>query len=262
MSLKQIAFSAACILMLAGCGNDSTKDATNSSSTIDDGEKSSTEIVQKNEVEQQAETKQIDEGKVVTPPVESTQKSESTDQESNDETETTEPIGKKDDATSTVSSGKADGTTKQKQQTNEANDESGGFSVVDGQVSAAVNIPQQDEQEILSAFQEYIDAFNAKDIKRYEKVLATSPQGFDLAEDLTSTKTIFANYDIHRTVENVTITDYSATSAFVYADIIIEVKQDNNEAKDEGKQLTQFIKEDGQWRVTSLQAIGNATNAQ
>lgn len=258
MSFKHIAFSAACLFLLAGCGNDSTNNTSNPG-TENDGEVSSTEVVQKNKVETQNTNKeQTDQTKEEVPSTDEEQKA--TEPESNDETAVTNSA-EKNDETSRESTENTD-TTSEEQDLQKDEDDSTGFSVVDGKVSAAANVPKPEEEKILGAFEEYINSFNAKDIKRYENVLSRNPEGFNLKEDLSNTKNIFNNYDIHRTVDHVTITDYTTNSAYVFADVVIEVKQDNNQAKDEGKQLTQFVKEDGQWRVTSLQAIGNATNDQ
>lgn len=245
MSFKHIlfSFSIVCLILLTACGND-TSPNTNQAGSINDGEKKSTETTQQDKQQQvEKETSLADQNNSTT---------NSTDELASKKQETTDEKQREEESTST-------------QSTNDANnldkiEDGEGFSVVDGEVEAAKDVPKKQEQAILAAFEEYIAAFNAKDIARYENVLAQHPEGFDLQEDLKNSQQIFNNFDINRQVENVTITDYSEKRAYVYADIIVDVKQDNNEARDEGKQLTQFVKESSGWKVTSLQAIGNATN--
>lgn len=242
MSFKHIMISAACVFLLVACGNDSSSE-TNQSGSINDGEKKSTETKQRDEQQQLVDDKEQT----------STADQDNSISNSTGESTSKEEIDNEEQAgDASVSTQSASGTT----DSDETMD-SEGFSVVDGEVEAAKDVPQEDEKAILAAFQEYIDAFNAKDIKRYEDVLAQHPEGFDLQEDLANSQQIFDNFDINRQVEHVTITDYDGKRAYVYADVIVDVKQDNNEARDEGKQLTQFVKESSEWKVTSLQAIGN-----
>lgn len=144
----------------------------------------------------------------------------------------------------------------------DSKDDEAGYSVVDGKIEEAAEIPAEDKKQLLAAFKEYMDAFNAKDLERYEAILAQNPEGFNLQEDLNNAAAIFKDFDIKRTATNVTITDYSGNRAYIYADFIIDVKQENTEAKDEVKQLTQFVKESTGWKVTSLQAIGSAAKGE
>jgi len=144
----------------------------------------------------------------------------------------------------------------------ESKEDEAGYSVVDGKIEEAAEIPAEDKKQLLAAFKEYMDAFNEKDLERYEAILAQNPEGFNLQEDLSNAAAVFDDFDIKRTATNVTITDYSGNRAYIYADIIIDVKQDNTEAKDEIKQLTQFVKESTGWKVTSLQAIGSAAKGE
>lgn len=233
MSFKHFIITAACVLLLTACGNDSSMETDNSGS-VQDGEQKSTEITQQEETNKE-------------------QKS-SSDTSSTKETETesqnVESASKSDEAE----------TEAPTEEVQKSADEENGFSVVDGKVEAAKEVPVEDEKAILAAFDEYINSFNAEDIKRYEKVLAQNPEGFDLQEDLKNVRQVFDDFDIKRQADNITITEYSSERAYVYADLIVDVEQDNNKARDEGKQLTQFVKESSGWKVTSLQAIGSAAN--
>lgn len=258
MRFKYLLFSVVCILLLTACGNDSSKEVDDSTSLNESSQQNSRTVPQDKEdsettTDQQQEKINSDKEVVEETPDNSG---------SQDKQQSSEPASA-DTKTKTVANSaesKQEGTAVQEaQQAEEAeSDSTTGFSVVNGEVEAAKNVPASEEAAILAAFNEYINAFNAQDINRYKKVLAQNPEGFDLAEDVEGAKKIFNSFDIYRDASNITITEYTGNRAYVYADMVIDVKQDNSESHDEGKQLTQFVKESTGWKVTSLQAIGSA----
>lgn len=259
MSFKHIIFSAACVLLLSACGNETSNKSDEGSSINEEQQQQSENKQQPDEQDDQQESQTIDDeteddeqeiesvdedeqeeaGSINTKP-QVTQNSKSTEQDDDDQDENEEARDEDEDEDEDEQDGES------------------GFSVVNGAVESADDIPKVDEIAILAAFDEYIAAFNAQDIKRYEKVLAQDPEGFDLDEDLVNSKRIFDNFEVHREASNITITEYTGSTAYVYADVVIDVKQDNSSSHDEGKQLTQFVKESSGWKVTSLQAIGSA----
>lgn len=250
MSFKHIIFSAACVLLLSACGNETSNNADEVSSINKEQQQQSDNKQQPN---QQEKAQQDDD-----------QENKTIDEEN---TEDAEQEGESVDGTDSEKveqqviqpskSTEQEVEVDENENENEQNRESG-FSVVNGAVESAKDVPKVDEIAILAAFDEYIAAFNAEDIDRYEKVLAQNPEGFDLEEDLVNSKRIFDNFEVHREASNITITEYTGSRAYVYADVVIDVKQDNSSSHDEGKQLTQFVKESSGWKVTSLQAIGSA----
>lgn len=255
MSFKHIIFSAACVLLLSACGNETSNKSDEGSSINEEQQQQSENKQQPDEQDDQQESQTIDDETE-----DDEQEVEAVDE---DEQEETGSINIKPQVTQNSKSTEQDDD--EQDENEEARDEDedeqdgeSGFSVVNGAVESADDIPKVDEIAILAAFDEYIAAFNAQDIKRYEKVLAQDPEGFDLDEDLVNSKRIFDNFEVHREASNITITEYTGSTAYVYADVIIDVKQDNSSSHDEGKQLTQFVKESSGWKVTSLQAIGSA----
>ncbi|MGE7622488.1 nuclear transport factor 2 family protein [Viridibacillus sp. NPDC096237] len=137
-------------------------------------------------------------------------------------------------------------------------DKSVGIEMSGGTVKEATNVPADEEKVILQAFDEYIKAFNAEDIDRYSETLSKKPQGFTLEEDLEQLKRIFEDYNTKRTVKDVRIIKYNENEAQVYANITVEMEQeDGNKFKQPAKQVTVFAKEDGKWLVTSLFAVGS-----
>lgn len=254
MSFKHIIFSAACVLLLSACGNETSNNSDEVSSINEEQQQQSENKQQPNEQEEQQEDQQqenktideesADEDAELEGEAADEADSDNTEQQATQNSNSTEPEDDDDDEDLDEREDEQDGES--------------GFSVVNGAVESAEDIPKVDEIAILAAFDEYIAAFNAEDLERYKKVLAQNPEGFDLEEDLVNSKRIFDNFEVHREASNITITEYTGSRAYVYADVVIDVKQDNSSSHDEGKQLTQFVKESSGWKVTSLQAIGSA----
>lgn len=134
-----------------------------------------------------------------------------------------------------------------------------GFEVLGDEIKEATNIPEEDQKEILAAFDEYIAAFNAKDIDRYIQTLSKNPKGFEYEEDVNAAKQAFAEYNIERKPQDITIVKYSEEEAQVFANLEIEMTEieTNAELASSGRQVTVFVKEDGAWKVTSVYYIGN-----
>lgn len=138
-------------------------------------------------------------------------------------------------------------------------DESVGFTLDDDGNVIEADVPKEEADSILAAYQEYIDAFNKEDIDRYMEVIASEPDGFDREEDKKSLKEAFKNFDTTYTTKNETIVEYGEKRAEVFAEIDVLMKEPNSEQSTEqsGRQVVVFVKEDGAWKVTSLHFIGN-----
>lgn len=139
-----------------------------------------------------------------------------------------------------------------------------GFEMASGKIEAVNNVPNNEEKQIRAAFQEYIAAFNDEDIERYMATVSKNPQGFDYNKDREEAISVFEQFDIVRTPADVTIVKYDKKEAQVFANLSIEMLQTSTGAKlnNHGRQVTVFVKEQGEWKVTSVYFIGNNTNAQ
>ncbi len=134
-----------------------------------------------------------------------------------------------------------------------------GFEVLGDEIEQAINVPEEEQAAILAAFDEYIAAFNAKDIDRYTQTLSNNPKGFEYEEDVNAAKQAFAQYNIERTAKDTTIVKYSEEEAQVFANLDIQMTEieTNAELASSGRQVTVFVKEDEAWKVTSVYYIGN-----
>lgn len=137
-------------------------------------------------------------------------------------------------------------------------DESVGFSLDDKGNVLEADVPEQEAEKILAAFDEYIAAFNSEDIDRYMKIIAEEPDGFDRETDKAELTKAFETYDTTYETSNETIVEYAEDRAEVYADIDILTEETGTDrhAEQAGRQVVVFKKESGNWKVTSLHFIG------
>ncbi|TWT27945.1 nuclear transport factor 2 family protein [Planomicrobium sp. CPCC 101110] len=139
-------------------------------------------------------------------------------------------------------------------------DESVGFTLGDDGKVVEADVPEEEADEVLAAYKEYIDAFNEEDLQRYMNVIASNPDGFDRAEDEAALEEAFKVYNTTYSTGNETIVGYEENRAEVFAEVDVLVEDPNSEksTKQSGRQVVVFIKEDGNWKVTSLHFIGNS----
>lgn len=142
-------------------------------------------------------------------------------------------------------------------------DGTAGYEMMGGEVQKATNVPANEEKAILAAFDEYIASFNDKDIERYMNTISKDPKGFNYDEDKKLAEEVFDQFDAKRDVTNVTIAKYNEDEAQVFANMTTHSLQveTNVEHESAGRQVTVFVKEDGEWKVTSVFYIGDDTKS-
>ncbi|KOY82352.1 DUF3225 domain-containing protein [Lysinibacillus macroides] len=135
-----------------------------------------------------------------------------------------------------------------------------GFEMTGGNVEKADNVPDAEEKAILASFDEYIAALNAEEIDRYMETISKSPKGFNYDEEKIYATEVFEQFDMKREVENVTIAKFEPEKeAQVFANMKMHSLQLETKVEHEsaGRQVTVFVKEDGDWKVTSVFYIGD-----
>lgn len=135
-----------------------------------------------------------------------------------------------------------------------------GFEMAGGKIEEAKDVPKEERQAILAAFDTYMTSFNEEDLDTYMSVIAKNPEGFDYKKEEALIEETFAEYEVNRTPEDVTLIKYDENQAQVFATLHTSMEQKETGAKLErsGRQVTVFAKEDGEWRVTSVFYIGDA----
>lgn len=140
------------------------------------------------------------------------------------------------------------------EQQSEVIDESATIIEMEGGKIKEADVPADEKEKILAAFDEYIAAFNTKDIDRYVKVLSKNPQGFDYDKEIELIKDTFETSDVKMVESNAKIIKFEDDTAEVLADIEYQVKEIETNAtlNTNISQRTVFVKENGEWRVTRI----------
>jgi len=134
-----------------------------------------------------------------------------------------------------------------------------GFEMAGGKIEEATNVPNEQRQAILSAFDTYMKAFNDEDVETYMSVIAKEPEGFEYVEEEQLVRKTFKEYNVDRTADNITLIKYDKNQAQVFANFDISMVQESSGAELDrsGRQVTVFTNEDGEWKVTSVFFIGD-----
>lgn len=132
-----------------------------------------------------------------------------------------------------------------------------GFSMSGDQVEEATNVPEQEREAIFKVFDAYIETMNKQDIDGYLKTL--SENGYDLEEERVAAEDVFKSASVKRETDNATIVKYRENEAQVFATMKTTFTdlESGVENAPEGKQVTVFHKEDGEWKVFSIHFISN-----
>lgn len=134
-----------------------------------------------------------------------------------------------------------------------------GFEMSGDNIEEVKDIPEKEKEKIIAAFQEYIDSFNAEDINRYKKTLSENAEGFNYEEDVQAAQDAFKKYDINKKSSDITIVKYSDKEAQVFSKIVTDMTETSSKAQlsYSGRQVTVFVKEDDDWKISSIFYIGD-----
>lgn len=132
-----------------------------------------------------------------------------------------------------------------------------GFSLTGETIEEAEGVPAAEKEQILQAFDKYIDAFNDNDIEGYLATLSKHSESFDLEEERDLMTDVLREYDLKREATDVTIVKYSENEAQVFAKLQTSMKQlaSGLETNPKGRQVTVFTKDEGDWKVASVHFI-------
>lgn len=136
-----------------------------------------------------------------------------------------------------------------------------GFEMLGESIKKAGNVPADQEKAILASFDEYIAAFNEADLERYKKVISKNAEGFKYDDDIQAITEVFKQYSVNREADDVTIVNYKEEEeeAQVFSNLKTETKEIKTGAEfaGVGRQVTVFVKEGDDWKVTSIYYIEN-----
>lgn len=135
-----------------------------------------------------------------------------------------------------------------------------GFEIADGNIEEAANVPPQEKEKIKAAFNEYMDAFNEKDIARYKETISSNAAGFDYDADIAEVEKVFEQYsEINRTAKDVTVVKYEENEAQVFSNMTAEMVEKDTEIPliGEARTVIVFVKENDAWKVSSVHSMSN-----
>ena len=132
-----------------------------------------------------------------------------------------------------------------------------GFSLDGGEIEEASGVPAEEKEQILAVYKVYVDTLNEQDIDGYLNTL--SPEDYDFEEERTFMEEQFSEYELNREVSNVTIVKYSDKEAQVFSNLKTSYKQLSTGfvSKQDGRQVTVFTKNGGDWKAASVHYIGD-----
>ncbi len=132
-----------------------------------------------------------------------------------------------------------------------------GFSLEGGAVEEVSSVPAEEKERILAAYKVNIDTLNEQDIEGYLETL--SPKDYDFEKERAFMEEQFSEYELKREVSNVTIVKYSDKEAQVFSNLKTSYKQLSTGlvTKQDGRQVTVFTKNDGEWKAASVHYIGD-----
>lgn len=130
-----------------------------------------------------------------------------------------------------------------------------GFNMLGGSVEEAAGISAEVKEQVLAAFDRYIQTLNEQDVDAHLAIL--SKNAYDIEEERIYMEEQFSEYSLKYEVSNVTIVKYSDQEAQVFSNMKMSYKQLSTglETSPSGRQVTVFAKEDGGWKITSVHHI-------
>ncbi|REB08829.1 hypothetical protein DVB69_06830 [Sporosarcina sp. BI001-red] len=165
--------------------------------------------------------------------------------------------GSIDDGEQTNEYGSIDhGVTDKGDKANEDGDDVG-FSLDGGSIEEAANVPAEQKEAIVQAFNQYIDTLNEGDVDAYLESL--SSDGYDLDDERAATEELLATRELTRTPTELTIVKYSEEEAQVFTTMETTVKDKESGKQDvsKGRQVTVMTNENGKWKAKAVHYIGD-----
>lgn len=135
-----------------------------------------------------------------------------------------------------------------------------GFEIADGNIEEATGVPEKEKENLLNAFEEYMNAFNDKNIEKYKQTISKDATGFDYETEITEVEKVFNQYSsIKRSAEDVTIVKYSDGEAQVFSNMKAEMIEKDTDIPlvGEARTVVVFVKEGEAWKVSSVHSMSN-----
>lgn len=131
-----------------------------------------------------------------------------------------------------------------------------GFNLTGDTIEEAADVPAEEKELLIESFDTYIHAFNNQDIDEYMGTLSEKPKSFNLDEEREYIESVFEQYELSREAKDITIVKFDGEKgeAQLFANLATKMKQKSTglETNRDGRQVTVFTKEGGDWKVNSV----------
>lgn len=127
------------------------------------------------------------------------------------------------------------------------------------------HIPADEKDALIAVIEQHAAAFNQRDLEAYMELISKEPSSFDFDEEKAYIKTVFETMDIKLEPVETVVTAFEETEATIVTmmNTIIKDHASGKELTTPSKQVNTLAKEDGQWKIKAVFAIGeeNSTSS-
>lgn len=117
------------------------------------------------------------------------------------------------------------------------------------------DIPEAEKKALLAITDQYIKAFNEKNLDAYMATISKNPTSFKYDEEKAYTKKVFDSMDVKMDPKKITVIGYKPNDANVYMELKTTVTEKGDKLVKTSRQVNTYHKENGQWKLTSIMVI-------
>ncbi|MBB2481000.1 nuclear transport factor 2 family protein [Bacillus sp. APMAM] len=117
------------------------------------------------------------------------------------------------------------------------------------------NVPEAEKKALLAVTDQYIKAFNEKNLDAYMATISKNPTSFKYDEEKAYTKKVFDTMDVKMEPTKITVIGYKPNSANVYIALKTTVASKGEKVVKTSRQVNTYHKENGQWKLTSIMVM-------
>ena len=116
-------------------------------------------------------------------------------------------------------------------------------------------VPEAEKKALLAVTDQYIKAFNEKNLDAYMATISKNPTSFKYDEEKAYTKKVFDTMDVKMKPTKITVIGYKPNDANVYMELKTTVTSKGEKIVKTSRQVNTYHKENGQWKLTSIMVM-------
>jgi len=117
------------------------------------------------------------------------------------------------------------------------------------------DIPAAEKKALLAVTNQYIKAFNEKNLDAYMETISKNPTSFKYDEEKAYTKKVFDNMDIKMDPTKISVIGYKSNDANVYLELKTTITSKREKLVKTSRQINTYHKENGQWKLISIMVM-------